>query len=105
MNEGQMVYLALYKRYFTNVRLPLWTRFPSSAAYAQVRTARALDNEPHLTAGAPRRGEIDARHVEVIRRAMEQVEKTCLNARFRTPARGSPSSWAAQAWMAGDRRM
>src|SRR5262245_41807497 len=49
-----------------------------NAAYAQLRTARALDGELRLTAAALRRGEISARHVEVIRRAMEQVDGTCL---------------------------
>ena len=53
-------------------------KLTSNAAYAQVRTARALDGELHLTAAALRRGEISARHVEVIRRAMEQAEKTRL---------------------------
>src|SRR5215467_5746290 len=53
-------------------------KLTSSAAYAQVRTARALDGELRLTAAALRRGEISARHVDVIRRAMEQVPKTCL---------------------------
>jgi hypothetical protein len=52
----------------------------SNAAYAQIRTARALDEELRLTAGALRRGEIGAHHVAVIRRAMEQVGKTRLNA-------------------------
>src|SRR5262249_17232573 len=49
-----------------------------NAAYAQVRTARALASELHLTAAAFRRGEISSRHVDVIRQAMEQVGKTCL---------------------------
>ena len=53
-------------------------KMTSNAAYSQLRTARALDGELRLTAGALRRGEISARHVEVIRRAMEQVPKTCL---------------------------
>lgn len=48
-------------------------------AYAQLRTARALDGELRLTAAALRRGEISARHVHVIRRAMEQVGMTCLD--------------------------
>jgi Domain of unknown function (DUF222) len=54
-------------------------KMTSSAAYAQVRTARALDGELRLTAAALSRGEIGARHVDVIRRAMEQVGKTCLD--------------------------
>src|SRR5215472_17149009 len=49
-----------------------------NAAYAQLRTARALDGELRLTAAALRRGEISAQHVTVIRRAMEQVDRTCL---------------------------
>src|SRR5215472_5419882 len=49
-----------------------------NAAYAQLRTARALDGRLRLTAAALRRGEISALHVAVIRRAMEQAEKTCL---------------------------
>jgi hypothetical protein len=53
-------------------------KMTSNAAYAQVRTARALDGELRLTAAALRRGEISARHVDVIRRAMEQVGETCL---------------------------
>jgi Domain of unknown function (DUF222) len=53
-------------------------KLTSNAASAQVRTARALDQELRLTAGALRRGEISAQHVAVIRRAMEQVGKTCL---------------------------
>lgn len=57
-------------------------KMTSSAAYAQVRTARALDGELHLTAAALRRGQISGRHVEVIRRAMEQVGKTCLDRGF-----------------------
>jgi hypothetical protein len=55
-------------------------KMTSNAAYAQIRTARALDEELRLTAGALRRGEIGAHHVVVIRRAMEQVGKTRLNA-------------------------
>src|SRR5215469_2762543 len=54
-------------------------RLTSNAAYSQLRTARALDGELRLTAGALRRGEISAQHVVVIRRAMEQVGKTCLD--------------------------
>ena len=53
-------------------------KMTSNAAYAQLRTARALDGELRLTAAALRRGEISARHVDVIRRAMEQVGQTCL---------------------------
>jgi Domain of unknown function (DUF222) len=53
-------------------------KLTSNAAYAQVRTARALAGELHLTAAALRRGEISSRHVDVIRQAMEQVGKTCL---------------------------
>src|SRR5215472_4955362 len=53
-------------------------KFTSNAAYAQLRTARALDGELRLTAAALRRGEISAQHVTVIRRAMEQVDRTCL---------------------------
>ena len=54
-------------------------KMTSNAAYARVRTARALDEKLRLTAGALRRGEIGAQHVAVIRRAMEQVGKTCLD--------------------------
>ena len=54
-------------------------RLTSSQAYAQIRTARALDGELQLTAAALRRGEISAQHVAVIRRASEQVEKTSLD--------------------------
>jgi Domain of unknown function (DUF222) len=54
-------------------------KLTSNQAYAQIRTARALDGELRLTAGALRRGEISAQHVAVIRRANEQVEKTCLD--------------------------
>ena len=54
-------------------------KFTSNAAYAQLRTARALDGRLRLTAGALRRGEISAQHVSVIRRAMEQVDKTRLD--------------------------
>src|SRR5262249_30981362 len=53
-------------------------KLTSNAAHAQVRTARALAGELHLTAAAFRRGEISSRHVDVIRQAMEQVGKTCL---------------------------
>ena len=49
-----------------------------NAAYAQVRTARMLEQLP-WTAAAFRRGEISSQHVAVIRRAMEQVPKTCLD--------------------------
>src|SRR5215471_13071679 len=49
-----------------------------NAAYAQVRTARMLEQLP-WTAAAFRRGEISSQHVAVIRRAMEQVAKTCLD--------------------------
>jgi Domain of unknown function (DUF222) len=54
-------------------------KMTSNAAYAQLRTARALDGELRLTATALRRGEIGPRHVEIIRRAMEQVGKTSLD--------------------------
>ncbi|HYW28120.1 MAG TPA: DUF222 domain-containing protein, partial [Terriglobales bacterium] len=54
-------------------------KLTSNAAYAQLRTARALDGRLRLTAGALRRGEISAQHVSVIRRAMEQVDKTRLD--------------------------
>jgi hypothetical protein len=54
-------------------------KLTSNAAYSQVRTARALDQELRLTAGALRRGEISAQHVGVIRRANEQVLKTSLS--------------------------
>src|SRR5215469_8195146 len=47
-------------------------------AYAQVRTARMLEQLP-WTAAAFRRGQISSQHVAVIRRAMEQVAKTCLD--------------------------
>src|SRR5215813_10123125 len=47
-------------------------------AYAQVRTARMLEQLP-WTAAAFRRGQISSQHVAVIRRAMEQVPKTCLD--------------------------
>jgi hypothetical protein len=47
-------------------------------AYAQVRTARMLE-QLQRTAGAFRRGQISSQHVAVIRRAMEQVPKTCLD--------------------------
>jgi len=47
-------------------------------AYAQVRTARMLE-QLHWTAAAFRRGQISSQHVGVIRRAMEQVAKTCLD--------------------------
>jgi len=53
-------------------------KLTSNAAYAQLRTARALDGDLRLTAAALRSGEISARHVDVIRRAMEEVPKTCL---------------------------
>jgi hypothetical protein len=46
-------------------------KLTSNAAYAQVRTARALDGELRLTAAALRRGEISARHVEVCRHVVE----------------------------------
>jgi hypothetical protein len=49
-----------------------------NAASAQVRTARALNGELSLTAAALRYGLINAQHVMVIRRAMEQVGKTRL---------------------------
>src|SRR5215470_1646614 len=49
-----------------------------NAAYAQVRTARMLEQLP-WTAAAFRRGQISSQHVAVIRRAMEQVAKTCLD--------------------------
>ena len=49
-----------------------------NAAYAQVRTARMLEQLP-WTAAAFRRGQISSQHVGVIRRAMEQVPKTCLD--------------------------
>src|SRR5262249_16580282 len=44
----------------------------------EVRTARMLEQLP-WTAAAFRRGQISSQHVGVIRRAMEQVPKTCLN--------------------------
>ncbi len=53
-------------------------RLTPNAAYAQVRTARML-TQLHWTADAFRRGEISSQHVGVIRRAMEQVPKTCLD--------------------------
>ncbi|HKA09890.1 MAG TPA: DUF222 domain-containing protein [Candidatus Dormibacteraeota bacterium] len=49
-----------------------------NAAYAHVRTARMLEQLP-WTAAAFRRGQISSQHVAVIRRAMEQVPKTCLD--------------------------
>ena len=49
----------------------------SNAAYAQVRTARQLEQLPHAAA-AFRAGQISSQHVSVICRAMEQIEKTCL---------------------------
>jgi hypothetical protein len=58
---------------------PARLELTSNAAYSQIRTARALDGELRLTAGALRRGEISAQQVVVIRRAMEQVGKTCLD--------------------------
>ena len=54
-------------------------KLTANAAYAQLRTARALDGRLRLTAAALRRGEISAQHVAVIRRAMEQVDRTCLD--------------------------
>jgi hypothetical protein len=49
----------------------------SGAAYARVRTARQLEQLPG-TAAALRRGEINAQHVDVICRALGQIERTCL---------------------------
>src|SRR5499427_5434138 len=54
-------------------------------AYAQVRTARMLEQLP-WTAAAFRRGQISSQHVGVIRRAMEQVAKTCLDPSYVEPA-------------------
>src|SRR5215467_9937416 len=51
----------------------------ANAAQAWLRTARALDTELRLTAGALRRGEIGAQQVGVIRRAVEAAAKTCLD--------------------------
>src|SRR5215472_15295274 len=56
-----------------------------NAAYAQVRTARMLEQLP-WTAAALRRGQISSQHVGVIRRAMEQVPRTCL-----TPSEVEPA--------------
>src|SRR5215472_15276063 len=53
-------------------------RLTANQAYAQVRTARMLE-QLHWTAAAFRRGQISSQHVAVIRRAMEQVPKTCLD--------------------------
>ena len=53
-------------------------RLTSNAAYAQVRTARQLDDLPR-TAAALRRGELSSQHVSVICRAMEEVRKTCMD--------------------------
>jgi hypothetical protein len=52
----------------------------SNAAYAQVRTARQLQDLPEVAA-AWRAGQIGSQHVSVICRAMGQIEKTCLPAR------------------------
>src|SRR5499426_2783626 len=49
----------------------------SNAAYAMVRVARQLEHLP-LAAAAFRAGRIGSQHVSVICRAMEQIEKTCL---------------------------
>ena len=49
----------------------------STAAYAQVRTARQLEELPHVAA-AFQAGQISSQHVSVICRAMGQIEKTCL---------------------------
>src|SRR5215831_183285 len=54
-------------------------------AYAQVRTARMLEQLP-WTAAAFRRGQISSQHVGVIRRAMEQVPRTCLDPSEAEPA-------------------
>src|SRR5262245_59662857 len=56
-----------------------------NAAYACVRTARMLEQLP-WTAAAFRRGQISSQHVAVIRRAMEQVPKTCLDPSYVEPA-------------------
>ena len=52
-------------------------RLTSNAAYAQVRTARQLEELPR-TAAALRGGEIGVQHVAVICRAMGQVEQTSM---------------------------
>lgn len=49
-----------------------------NAAYAQVRTARQLQELPR-TAAALRRGELSTQHVSVICRAMDELRKTCLD--------------------------
>jgi len=53
-------------------------KMTSNAARTLVRNARSLDGALHLTAAALRRGEISPQHVLVIRRAIEQVDKTNL---------------------------
>jgi hypothetical protein len=53
-------------------------RLTPNAAHAQVRSARQLEQLPP-TARAFRRGELSAQHVDVICRAMEQVQKTRLD--------------------------
>src|ERR1041385_362272 len=52
-------------------------RVTPNAAYAQVRTARQLEQLPHVAA-AFRAGKISSQHVSVICRSMGQIEKTCL---------------------------
>ena len=52
-------------------------RQTSNAAYAQVRTARQLEDLPEVAA-AWRAGQIGSQHVSVICRAMGQIDKTCL---------------------------